>query len=184
MSKRVFVKFVSDPNNDLIKTIVGLACAARAVADGHEVNVFFAAAGTRILEASYIEKLERELDSPEPMVGPMMDAIVQGATLHCSFASVKAVLGHAEGDGGSSGGRRSNCMEWPARRHCPRNIVRRSTHLLNHARPARHLRTPFRWAKAREHGGNHGTQRRQHQEGNRSYAHSSTNPEFVHRSSH
>ena len=74
MSKRVFVKFVSDPNNDLIKTIVGLACAARAVADGHEVNVFFAAAGTRILEASYIEKLEHELDSPEPMVGPMMDA--------------------------------------------------------------------------------------------------------------
>ena len=99
MSKRVFVKFVSDPNNDLIKTIVGLACAARAVADGHEVNVFFAAAGTRILEASYIEKLERELGGPEPMVGPMMDAIVEGATLHCSFASVKAVLGHAEGDG-------------------------------------------------------------------------------------
>ena len=99
MNKRVFVKFVSDPNNDLLKTIVGLACAARAVEDGHEVNVFFAATGVRILEASYIEKLEKELGSPEPMVGPIMDTLVHGATLHCSFASVKAVLGHAEGDG-------------------------------------------------------------------------------------
>ena len=41
MSKRIFVKFVSDPNNDPVKTIVGLACASRAVADGHDVNVFW-----------------------------------------------------------------------------------------------------------------------------------------------
>ena len=81
------------------KTIVGLACASRAVADGHDVNVFFAAAGVRLLEASYIEGLEAELDSPEPMVRPMMDALVAGATLHCSFGSLKAVLGISEGDG-------------------------------------------------------------------------------------
>ena len=62
MSKRIFVNFVSDPNNDPMKTIVGLACASRAVADGHDVNVFFAAAGVRLLEASYIEGLEAELD--------------------------------------------------------------------------------------------------------------------------
>ena len=99
MSKRIFVNFVSDPNNDPMKTIVGLACASRAVADGHDVNVFFAAAGVRLLEASYIEGLEAELDSPEPMVRPMMDALVAGATLHCSFGSLKAVLGIAEGDG-------------------------------------------------------------------------------------
>ena len=99
MSKRIFVNFVSDPNNDPMKTIVGLACASRAVADGHDVNVFFAAAGVRLLEASYIEGLEAELDSPEPMVRPMMDALVAGATLHCSFGSLKAVLGISEGDG-------------------------------------------------------------------------------------
>ena len=29
MSKRIFVNFVSDPNNDPMKTIVGLACASR-----------------------------------------------------------------------------------------------------------------------------------------------------------
>ena len=98
-SPRVGVKFVSDPNNDPTKTIVGLACASRAVADGHDVNVFFAAAGVRLLEASYIERLEAELDSPEPMVRPMMDALVAGATLHCSFGSLKAVLGISEGDG-------------------------------------------------------------------------------------
>lgn len=99
MSKRIFVNFVSDPNNDPMKTIVGLACASRAVADGHDVHVFFAAAGVRLLEASYIEGLEAELDSPEPMVRPMMDALVAGATLHCSFGSLKAVLGISEGDG-------------------------------------------------------------------------------------
>ena len=99
MSKRIFVNFVSDPNNDPTKTIVGLACASRAVADGHDVNVFFAAAGVRLLEASYIERLEAELDSPEPMVRPMMDALVAGATLHCSFGSLKAVLGISEGGG-------------------------------------------------------------------------------------
>ena len=43
MEKRVFVKFVSEPRNDTLKSIVGLACAAQAVADGHRVSVFFAA---------------------------------------------------------------------------------------------------------------------------------------------
>ena len=40
MSKRVFVKFVSEPKNDIPKTIVGIACAAQqAIADGHQVSV-------------------------------------------------------------------------------------------------------------------------------------------------
>ena len=55
MSKKYFVKFVSEPKNDTIKTIVGVACAARAIEEGHDVNVFFAAAGTRLLDPSYIE---------------------------------------------------------------------------------------------------------------------------------
>tara|TARA_B100001175_G_scaffold289496_1_gene273293 strand:- start:1 stop:186 length:186 start_codon:yes stop_codon:yes gene_type:complete len=48
MSRKYFVKFVSEPRNDTIKTIVGVACAARAISEGHEVSVFFAAAGTRL----------------------------------------------------------------------------------------------------------------------------------------
>ena len=99
MSKRIFVKFVSEPKNDPLKTIVGLACASQAVADGHDVNVFFAASGVRILDGDYLDQLENELGGETPMVRPMMDALIGGATLHCSFGSVMAVLGHAEGDG-------------------------------------------------------------------------------------
>ncbi|MBE53862.1 MAG: hypothetical protein CMB00_01255 [Euryarchaeota archaeon] len=99
MSKRIFVNFVSEPKNDPLKTIVGLACASQAVADGHDVNVFFAASGVRILDGDYLDQLENELGGETPMVRPMMDALIGGATLHCSFGSVMAVLGHAEGDG-------------------------------------------------------------------------------------
>ena len=33
------------------------------------------------------------------MVSNMMGSITDNATLYCSFASVKATLGHSEGDG-------------------------------------------------------------------------------------
>ena len=39
MSRKYFVKFVSEPRNDTIKTIVGAACAARAIEEGHDVSV-------------------------------------------------------------------------------------------------------------------------------------------------
>ena len=99
MEKRVFVKFVSEPRNDTIKTIVGVACAARAISEGHEVSVFFAAAGTRLLEPAYIEELNKEMGEGSTVVSDMMGTITENATLYCSFASVKATLGHSEGDG-------------------------------------------------------------------------------------
>ena len=99
MSKKYFVKFVSEPKNDTIKTIVGVACAARAIEEGHDVNVFFAAAGTRLLDPSYIEELNREMGPDSTVVSQMMGTITDNATLYCSFASVKATLGHNEGDG-------------------------------------------------------------------------------------
>lgn len=99
MGKNVFVNFVSEPKNDTIKSIVGLACAAQAIEDGHQVSVFFAAAGTRFLDPSYIKELDAEMGADTPMITKFMEAIVSGATLYCSFASVKAVLGHSEGDG-------------------------------------------------------------------------------------
>ena len=99
MPKIVFIKFVSDPANDRIKSIVGLACAARAVEDGHDVRVFFAAAGTRFLEPSFLAELEAEMGADSTMVHGFMNTLLEGAELHCSFASVKAVLGHEEGDG-------------------------------------------------------------------------------------
>ena len=99
MSRKYFVKFVSEPRNDTIKTIVGVACAARAISEGHEVSVFFAAAGTRLLEPAYIEELNKEMGADSTMVSDMMGTITENATLYCSFASVKATLGHSEGDG-------------------------------------------------------------------------------------
>ena len=99
MSRKYFVKFVSEPRNDTIKTIVGVACAARAISEGHEVSVFFAAAGTRLLEPAYIEELDKEMGEDSTVVSDMMGTITENATLYCSFASVKATLGHSEGDG-------------------------------------------------------------------------------------
>ena len=99
MSRKYFVKFVSGPRNDTIKTIVGVACAARAISEGHEVSVFFAAAGTRLLEPAYIEELDKEMGEGSTVVSDMMGTITENATLYCSFASVKATLGHSEGDG-------------------------------------------------------------------------------------
>ena len=99
MSRKYFVKFVSEPRNDIIKTIVGVACAARAISEGHEVSVFFAAAGTRLLEPAYIEELDKEMGEDSTVVSDMMGTITDNATLYCSFASVKATLGHSEGDG-------------------------------------------------------------------------------------
>jgi len=99
MSKNYFVKFVSEPRNDTIKTVVGVACAARAISEGHEVSVFFAAAGTRLLDPAYIDELNKEMGEDSTVVSDMMGSITENATLYCSFASVKATLGHSEGDG-------------------------------------------------------------------------------------
>ena len=99
MSKTLFIKFVSDPDQDTMKAIVGLACAAQAVSDGHQVNVFFAAAGVRLLEASYLARLDAEMGGEQAMVTSFMHKLMEGAHLSCSLGSVKAVLGHAEGDG-------------------------------------------------------------------------------------
>ena len=99
MSRKYFVKFVSEPKNDTIKTIVGIACASRAIAEGHGVSVFFAAAGTRLLDPGYIEDLNEEMGPGSTAVSDMMGVITENATLYCSFASVKATLGHSEGDG-------------------------------------------------------------------------------------
>lgn len=99
MGKSVFVKFVSEPRNDSLKSIIGIACAAQAINDGHEVSVFFAGSGTRLLSKEYIEELNREMGPDSTMVSDMLNKIFDNAVLYCSFASVKATLGHSEGDG-------------------------------------------------------------------------------------
>ena len=99
MKRKYFVTFVSEPMNDVMKTIVGIACTARAIDDGHDVAVFFAAAGTRLLDPSYISQLNEEMGEGSNVVSQMMTSIIKNAILYCSFASVKATLGVNEGDG-------------------------------------------------------------------------------------
>ena len=99
MRKRVFVKFVSEPKNEPLKAIIGIACAAQAIDDEHEVSVFFAGSGTRLLDDEYIGELNREMGPDSTIVSDMLNKIFDHAIIYCSFASVKATLGHSEGDG-------------------------------------------------------------------------------------
>lgn len=99
MRKRVFVKFVSEPKNEPLKAIIGIACAAQAIDDEHEVSVFFAGSGTRLLDDEYIGELNREMGPDSTIVSDMLNKIFEHAIIYCSFASVKATLGHSEGDG-------------------------------------------------------------------------------------
>ena len=99
MGKNVFVKFVSEPRNEPLKAIIGIACTAQAIDDGHEVSVFFAGSGTRLLDSEYIGELNREMGPDSTMISDMLNKIFDNAILYCSFASVKATLGHSEGDG-------------------------------------------------------------------------------------
>lgn len=99
MRKRVFVKFVSEPKNEPLKAIIGIACAAQAIDDEHEVSVFFAGSGTRLLDDEYIGELNREMGPDSTIISDMLNKIFEHAVIYCSFASVKATLGHSEGDG-------------------------------------------------------------------------------------
>jgi len=100
MTCRVFVKFVSDPETDPMKAVVGLACAAQAVTDGHDVDVFFAAASTRMLVPGYLEGLAERMGAPPAMAQHFVQVLTDGARWHCSFNSLKSTAGIEEGQGG------------------------------------------------------------------------------------
>ena len=52
-----FVMFSTDPDVDPRKCVVGLACAAQAVADGHQVQAFFASHAVRLVMQSIAQNL-------------------------------------------------------------------------------------------------------------------------------
>ena len=81
-----------------MKTVVGIACAAQAVKDGHDVSIFFAGAGTRVLDPSFIKELDEKMGTDSAIVTNFMETIALSAQLTCSFASVKIVLGYSQGD--------------------------------------------------------------------------------------
>ena len=53
----------------------------------------------RLLDDEYIGELNREMGPDSTIVSDMLNKIFEHAVIYCSFASVKATLGHSEGDG-------------------------------------------------------------------------------------
>ena len=88
MSKNFFIKFVSSPDVDPFKCIVGLGCAAQAIKDGHKVDIFFAAAAVQLLHAVYLANLDKSIDAPAGMSQSFIETIINGAKgIHCSTQS-------------------------------------------------------------------------------------------------
>jgi len=91
MSKKFFVKIVTDPDVDLRKCVVGLACAAQAISDGYEVDMFFAADGVKMLNSKYISGINESGTLPEGMIFSMIKTITEGAkNIYCSTGSQAA----------------------------------------------------------------------------------------------
>ena len=91
MAKKFFIKLVTDPDVDLRKCIVGLACASQAMNDGHEVSMFFAANGDKLLHAGYIEQVNAGGMLPDNVVFTIMETITSGARrIYCSTGSQAA----------------------------------------------------------------------------------------------
>ena len=117
MTCRVFVNFVSDPESDPMKAVVGLACAAQAVSDGHDVDVFFAAASTRMLVPGYLEGLAERMGAPPTMAQGFVQTLIDGARWHCSFNSLMATRTSKKAKRHHRA-RRGHRVERPAWRHC------------------------------------------------------------------
>ncbi len=112
MSKSCFMMFSTDPDVDPRKCIVGLACTAQAIADGHEVVVFFASHAVKLLQSEYINtfdakvaegqiEVEHWTKSPEVVANArekgisrsFLDVLLAGAEgIYCSTGS-QAVVG-------------------------------------------------------------------------------------------
>ena len=83
MSKKFFIKIVTDPDVDLRKCVVGIACTAQAV--------FFAADGVKMIHADYIKGINEQGNFPDGMIFNMLNVITEGASkIYCSTGSQAA----------------------------------------------------------------------------------------------
>ena len=87
-----FIMFSTDPDVDPRKCVVGLACAAQAIADGHEVQVFFASHSVRLLHADYIDAIDSRVGMNPGESRALVDRLAEGASIACSTGS-QAVVG-------------------------------------------------------------------------------------------
>ena len=88
MTKHFFIKFVTSPDVDPLKCMVGLGCTAQAINDGHKVDVFFAAAAVQLLHTECVSNLNEAIDAPDGMSQSFIETIKNGANgVHCSTQS-------------------------------------------------------------------------------------------------
>ena len=92
MSRKFFIKIVTDPDVDLRKCVVGVACAdspvLQAINDGHDVDVFFAADGVKMIHADYVRGINEQGNFPDGMIFNMLKVITEGASkVYCSTGS-------------------------------------------------------------------------------------------------
>ena len=88
MIKHFLIKFITSPDVDPLKCLVGLGCAAQAINDGHKVDVFFAAAAVQLLHKKCVSNLDEAVDAPKGMCQSFIDTIKNGASrIHCSTQS-------------------------------------------------------------------------------------------------
>lgn len=89
---KFFVMFSTDPDVDPRKCVVGLACAAQAVSDGHQVQTFFASHSVKLLHANYIDAIDSRVGMPGGASRALVDQLASGASIACSTGS-QAVVG-------------------------------------------------------------------------------------------
>ncbi|MDA2945095.1 MAG: hypothetical protein O3A89_04860 [Actinomycetota bacterium] len=89
---KFFIMFSTDPDVDPRKCVVGLACAAQAVSDGHQVQTFFASHSVKLLHANYIDTIDSQVGMPDGASRALLDQLATGASIACSTGS-QAVVG-------------------------------------------------------------------------------------------
>ncbi len=92
MPKSYFIMISTDPEIDPRKCVVGIACAAQAVQDGHLVNVFFASHAVRLLQTDYIMNIDGKVGEAAGTAAEFLKTLVTGAqAVHCSGGSQRVV---------------------------------------------------------------------------------------------
>ena len=92
MAKRYFIQIVASPEIDPRKCAVGLACAAQAINDGHQVDVFFASFAVKLLEHKYITDFDDKAGTPSGTCIGFIQTIIDGADgVYCSAGSMAAL---------------------------------------------------------------------------------------------
>ena len=93
MAKRYFVMISTDPELDPRKCVVGIACAAQAAKEGHEVHTFFASHAVRLLQTEYINQIDGRAGEALGNSRAYLDTLIEhAASMHCSGGS-QAVVG-------------------------------------------------------------------------------------------